>query len=64
MKHLARNTGAVKWHPYNVKAKFSALNQLASLWARKRFAKYGVASDPIGIPIIFIIIFPIEKKVM
>ena len=50
-KHFAGHIGAVKWHPYNVKAKVSALTKSASLWARKSFAKYGAASDPIGISI-------------
>ena len=39
------------------------LSQSASLWARKRFAKNGAGTDPIGIPITSIImIFPIEEK--
>ena len=41
----------------------SAVPQSASLWVKKSFAKNGPGSDPIGIPIIWIImIFPIEKK--
>ena len=40
-----------------------ALTQSASLWAWKRFAKNGAGSDPIAIPITWIIIiFPMEKK--
>ena len=39
-----------------------ALTQSPSLWTRKGFAKSGAESDPIGIPITWIMIFPLEKK--
>ena len=39
------------------------LTQSASLWTRKRFAKHGTGSNPIDIPITWIImIYPREKK--
>ena len=54
--------GAIDFQTFIVRSLRCALAQLASLLAKRRFAKNGAGSDPIGIPITEIMIFPIEKK--